>query len=74
MALAIKPTHSAIRMQSGDYDHLKSWAVEGSDDGASWMEPHRCHNNTNFKDRLAVKPQLFRARGGFRRIRLCQTV
>jgi hypothetical protein len=25
-------------------------------------EPHLCHNNSDLKDSLAVKPQLFRAR------------
>jgi hypothetical protein len=62
-ALEITPTHSAIRMQNGDYDHLKSWAVKGSNEGTSWTEPHLCYDNSDLKDSLAVMPQLFRAPG-----------
>jgi hypothetical protein len=41
--LRIEPTHYTIR--TGCENQLKSWAVEGSDDGASWTEIDRREDN-----------------------------
>jgi hypothetical protein len=43
-ALKIEPTHYTI--QAGYDDYLKSWVVEGSDDGASWTEIDRRESNS----------------------------
>jgi hypothetical protein len=74
-ALRIEPTHYTIRTHNGSPNdaHLKSWAVEGSDDGASWTEIDRRENNSDLNDKLAVKTFAVARSGSFRRIRLRQT-
>jgi hypothetical protein len=56
-ALRIEPTHYTIRTywKWPNWSNLKSWAVEGSDDGASWTEIDRRENNSDLNDRWAVK-------------------
>jgi hypothetical protein len=64
---SIEPTHCTIRP-----DYLKSWAVEGSDDGASWKEIDRRENNDDLNGKMGVKifaPSQF---GSFGRIWLRQ--
>jgi hypothetical protein len=51
--IRIEPTHFMIR--AGYENYLKSWAVEGSDDGASWTEIDRRENNSDINDWSAVK-------------------
>jgi hypothetical protein len=46
--LRIEPTHYTIR--TGHWSPLKSWAVEGSDDGVSWTEIDRRENNRTRHD------------------------
>jgi hypothetical protein len=74
-ALRIEPTHYTIRTNSdrAKYLHLKSWTVEGSDDGAPWKEIDRSENNSDVNDRFAVKTFVVSRFGSFRRIRLRQT-
>jgi hypothetical protein len=68
-ALRIAATHYTIRAL-----WLKSWAVEGSDDGASWTEIDRRENNSNLNlNATAVKTFAVARSGSFRRIRLRQT-
>jgi hypothetical protein len=77
-ALRIDPTHYSIRASRWgscyftQVGHLKSWAVEGSDDGASWTEIDRHENNSDFNSDLAVKTFAVSRSGSFRRIRLRQ--
>jgi hypothetical protein len=56
-ALKVEPTHYTIRTYDSptNWYHLKSWAVEGSDDGASWTEIDRRENNSDLNTKLAVK-------------------
>jgi hypothetical protein len=69
--LRVEPTHYTIRT---DYNcHLKSWAVEGSDDGALWTEIARRENNSDLNGKNAVKTFAVSQSGSFRRIRLRQT-
>jgi hypothetical protein len=74
-ALRIEPTHYTIRTWNAipNSYHLKSWAVEGSDDGASWTEIDQRENNSDLNDRLAVKTFAIARSESFRRIRLRQT-
>jgi hypothetical protein len=74
-ALRIEPTHYTIRTSKYGPNtfHLKSWAVEGSDDGASWTEIDRRENNSDLNDRSAVKTFAVSRSGSFRMIRLHQT-
>jgi hypothetical protein len=69
--LRIEPTHYTI--QAGDRVVLKSWAVEGSDDGALWTEIDRCENNSDLNGRRAMKTFAFCRSRSFGRIRLLQT-
>jgi hypothetical protein len=73
-ALRIEPTHYTIQTYDGDpnYYHLKSWVVEGSDDGTSWTEIDRRKNNSNLTAKLAVKTFAVVRSGSFCRIRLRQ--
>jgi hypothetical protein len=70
--LRIEPTHYTIRTHSGP-SYLKSWAVEGSDDGASWTEIDRRENNSDLNANLSVKTFAVSRSGSFPRIRLRQT-
>jgi hypothetical protein len=47
--LRIKPTHYTIQTYCGERKghHLKSWAIEGSDDGVSWTEIDLRENNSD---------------------------
>jgi hypothetical protein len=67
----IEPTHYTIR--TGKLGHLKSWAVEGSDDGVSWTEIDRRENNSDLSRWGAVKTFAISQSVSFKRIRLCQT-
>jgi hypothetical protein len=73
--LRIEPTHYTIQTYGGgpNWSHLKSWAVEGSDDGSSWTEIHRRENNSDLNGRRAVKTFAVSRAGSFRRICLRQT-
>jgi hypothetical protein len=53
--------------------HLKSWAVEGSDDGAMWTEIDRRENNIDLNDKDALKMFAVARDVCFRMIRLRQT-
>jgi hypothetical protein len=66
--LRIEPAHYTIKSAS-----LKSWAVEGSDYGAVWMEIDRGENNSDFIGRDAVKTFAVSRSGSFGRICLRQT-
>jgi hypothetical protein len=66
--LRIEPTHYTMRSFS-----LKSWAVEGSDDGASWTEIDRRENNSDLSIKGTVKTFVVSRSGSFGRIRLRQT-
>jgi hypothetical protein len=66
-ALRIEPTHYTIRSSN-----LKSWAVEGSNDGASWTEIDRRENNSDFSAPAAVKTFAVERSGSFGRICLRQ--
>jgi hypothetical protein len=52
---------------------LKNWAVEGSDDGASWTEIDRRENNSDLDEPFTVKTFAVSQTGSFRKIRLRQT-
>jgi hypothetical protein len=52
---------------------LKSWAIEGLDDGASWTEIDQRENNSDLNAKLAVKTFAVARPGCFCRIRLRQT-
>jgi hypothetical protein len=71
-ALRIAPTHYTIRTfnDGPSCGHLKSWAIEGSDDGASWTEINRRENNHDLNDRWAVKTFAAARSGSFHIIRL----
>jgi hypothetical protein len=69
--LRIEPTHYTIRVSDDDY--LKSWAVESSDDGASWTEIDRRENNSDLNSKRAVKTFAVSRSSSFGRIRLRQT-
>jgi hypothetical protein len=73
--IRIEPMHYTVRTWNGDPNnsHLKSWAVEGSDDGASWTEIDRRENNGDLNDKWAMKTFAVARSGSFRRIRLRQT-
>jgi hypothetical protein len=68
----IHPTHYTIRTYQGDpdLDHLKSWAVEGSDDGTSWTKIDRRENNSDLNRNLTVKTFAIALSGSFSSIRL----
>jgi hypothetical protein len=76
--LRIEPAHYTI--QTGPDSHLKSWAVEGSDDGASWTEIDRGENKSHlnegcgcdFTDNRALVNFAVSRSGSFRMIRLRQ--
>jgi hypothetical protein len=53
--------------------YLKSCAVEGSDDGASWTEINQRENNSDLNSELAVKTFAVSRSETFGRIRLRQT-
>jgi hypothetical protein len=74
-ALRIDPTRYTVRAfyRTPNYAHVKSWAVEGSDDGASWREIDRRENNSDLNDEDAVKTFAVAQPGSFHRIRLRQT-
>jgi hypothetical protein len=67
----IEPTHYTIR--AGYDEQLKSWAVEGSDDGDSWTEIDRRENNSDLNSEFALKTFAILQSVSFRRIRLRQT-
>jgi hypothetical protein len=69
--LRIEPTHYTIR--TGYLCHLKSWAVEGSDDGAPWTEIDWRENNSDLNDERAVKTFVISQSGSFGWIHLRQT-
>jgi hypothetical protein len=69
--LRIEPTHYTIRAGYGFY--LKNWAVEGSDDGASWTGIDRRENNSDLSKAWDMKTFTVSRSGSFERIRLCQT-
>jgi hypothetical protein len=73
--LRIDPTHSTIGTCGAwsNWEHLKSWAVEGSDGGASSTEINRRENNNDLNTPLAMKTFVVTRSGSFRRICLCQT-
>jgi hypothetical protein len=52
---------------------LKSWAFEGSEDGASWTELDPSENTSDFNAPFAVKTFSVSRCRIFRRIRLRQT-
>jgi hypothetical protein len=71
--LKIEPTHSTIRTHKGapNTAHLKSWAIEGSDnDGETWMEIDRRENNNDLNAKWAVKTFPVLPSGSFSLIRL----
>jgi hypothetical protein len=68
--LRIEPTHYTIRTYGWEPRHPKSWAVEGSDDGALWTEIDRRKNNSDLNDRRVVKTFAISRSGSFGRIRL----
>jgi hypothetical protein len=70
--LRIEPRHYTIRTYRGVF-HLKSWAVEDSDDGASWTEIDRRENNSDLNACLTLKTFAVLRPGSFRRIRVRQT-
>jgi hypothetical protein len=74
-ALRIEPTHYTLWTWEGDLNehHLQSWAVEESDDGASWTEIDRRENPSDLNNWSAVKTFAVARSGSFRRIRLRQT-
>jgi hypothetical protein len=67
----IEPTHYTIKSAWRDY--LKSWVIEGSDDGASWTEIDRRENNSDLNHHHAVKTFAVSQSGSIGRIRLRQT-
>jgi hypothetical protein len=69
-SLRIEPTHYTIRTFL--FDCLKSWTLEGSDDGVSWTEIDRRENNSDLDDTFAVKTFAVSRSGSFERIRLRQ--
>jgi hypothetical protein len=69
--LRIEPTHYTI--QTGSENYLKSWAVEGSDDGASWTEIDRRENTNDLNSWRTAKTFVVSRSGSFERIRLRQT-
>jgi hypothetical protein len=73
-ALRIEPTHYTIQTYCADANrsHLRSWAIEGSDDGASWTEIDRRENNNDLNGELAVKTFVVAPSASFRRIALRQ--
>jgi hypothetical protein len=73
--LRIEPRHCTLRMCGcrSNWCHLKSWAVEGSDDRASWTEIDWRENNSDLNGHMAVKTFAVSRSGSFRRIRLRQT-
>jgi hypothetical protein len=71
--LRIEPTHYTV--QTGDYWHLKSWVVEGSDNGTSWTEIDQHRGNyyerkSYLSDRRDVKTFAVLRPGSFGMIRL----
>jgi hypothetical protein len=72
--LRIKPTHYTIRtLNSGQSSyHLKSWVIEGSTDGTSWVEIDCHENNTDLNSALAVKTFTISKVATFQMIRLRQ--
>jgi hypothetical protein len=69
--LRIEPTHYTIKVD-GEY-YLKSWAIEGSDDGASWTEIDRRENNNDLNKAWVMKTFAVSRPGSFEKIRLRQT-
>jgi hypothetical protein len=69
--LRIEPMHYTIRTYL--IGHLMSWAVEGSNEGASWTEIDRHENNSDLNGWLYVKTFAVSWSGSFRMIRLRQT-
>jgi hypothetical protein len=69
--LRIGPTHYTLR--AGHGFHLKSWAVEGSNDGASWTEIDRHENNSDLNAYGTVKTFAVARSGSVHMIRLRQT-
>jgi hypothetical protein len=69
--LRIEPTHYTIRAGFGH--SLKSWVIEGSDDGTLWTEIDRRENASDLNALRAVKTFAVSRSGSFGRIRLRQT-
>jgi hypothetical protein len=59
-------------MRTGTDYYLKNWAVEGSEDGASWTEIERRENNSDLIGENAVNTSAVSQAGSFRWIRLSQ--
>jgi hypothetical protein len=74
-ALRIESTHYTIQTSwmGPNHHHLKSWAVEGSGDGASWTEIDQRENNSDLNGEYAMKTFAVSHSGSFGRIRLRQT-
>jgi hypothetical protein len=67
----VEPTHYRLR---ASYSYpLKSWAVDGSEDRASWTEIDRRENDSDINDHLAVKTFEVAESESFSAIRLRQT-
>ena len=47
------PTSYSVR-SSDSYHHLRSWAIEVSNDGRSWTEIDRRHNNNDLEDEFVT--------------------
>jgi hypothetical protein len=73
-ALRVRPTHCSIRTynSSPNAAHLKSWVLDGSDDGTTWMEVDRRENNSDLNNKFAVKTFTVERVETFRMVRLRQ--
>jgi hypothetical protein len=69
--VAIRPTHYSIKSCTGP--KLRSWVVEASDDGASWIEIDRKDGDSSLDSNNVVQVFLMTAQRQCRFVRLRQT-
>jgi FtsZ-binding cell division protein ZapB len=72
--LRIELTHYAIRTVELERngEHMKNWAIEGSEDGVLWTELDRQENNEDLNGKSAEKAFAVSEHGRFGKIRLRQ--
>jgi hypothetical protein len=74
--MKVKPTHYSIRSYYGggvNYHNLKTWTVEGSNDGTAWIRLDERTNNSELNSANAVATLAISQPQPVRMIRLQQT-